>query len=313
MRFNIQSSLVLGALAAASGCSFDEGIIIENLRGTVRVPVEAATRTVLDAEGNSLEVTDPALIGPVYLGLYPSIEPANVIERYPHPEVGPQFLDGIQGNAYPYGGTSIGDLRFACFESLSCKLTSGRFRDWQAILDWFDLIGQPVLDNFSNPITNAELLRQTCYDLLDVTSDAEMRITAYEDRNGDEVIDELDLDFVLNDSGTHYEAEFRIWQQEMFYDVDQENCLPGVDCKGMSLWGWMDAPGSAQFTFSTCDPTFGFNTEIYDSEFVFGSVVSDLLNFPANRISQGDWVSSVSYQWDDANAEPTIDLDFEVQ
>lgn len=314
MRNTIVTSFIVGVLTTlSSGCSFDEGLIIENLKGTVRLPVEAATRSIIDSDGKVVEVQGPEVIGPVYLGLYPSIEPANVIERYPHPEVGPQFLDDVQGNAYPYGGTTIGDLRFACFESLSCKVTSGRFKDWAGLIDFFDAIGEPVLDNFGQPITNPELLRQTCYDLLDVTSDAEMRITAYEDRNDDGNIDELDLDFVIDDSGEFYEAEFTIWQQEFFYDLEQEDCTPGTDCKGMSLWGWMDAPGTAQFTFSTCDPAFGFNTEVYDSEFVFGSVVSDVLNFPSNRISSGDWVSAQHFQWDDVNDEPTLVLDFEVQ
>lgn len=314
MRFDIHSALLMGVLAtAASGCTWDERLIIDNLRGTVRVPVEAATRTLLDQNGNPEEVTDVALIGPVYLGLYPGVEPANVIERYPHPEVGPQYLDGVQGDSYPYGGTTVGDIRFACFESLSCKVTSGRFASWQAILDWFERVGEPVRDGFGQPITNAEFFKQTCYDLLDVTSDEEIRITAYEDRNDDGAKDALDLDFVLDESGEFFEAEFVIWQQEFFYDVDQEGCTPGTDCKGMSLWGFMDAPGSAEFSFSTCDPTFGFDTEVYDAEFRTGSVVSDVLNFPAARISDGDWVASEPYQWDDVNAEPTIVLDFEVQ
>ena len=313
MRVDFKHALFLGALAAAaSGCAYEEGLIIENLKGQVRIPVEAATRTFVTDDGE-VTVTDPALIGPVYLGLFPGIEPANVIEAYPHPEVGPVYLDGIEGNTYPYGGTTIGDFRFGCFEALSCRMVSGRYADWQDIIDWFELIGDPILDGFGREVDNSELFRQTCFDLLDFTSDAETRITAYEDRNGDGELDEQDLDFVLDDAGEYFVGEFTIWQQEMFWDQDAEGCTPGADCPAFSLWGWMDAPSTNEFTFSTCDPEQGFRVNIYDADFIAGRAVIDLLNFPGQRISQGDWVSSESFRWDNIYDEPVLTLDFEVQ
>ena len=309
---NLMTTAVLTLALLPVGCAYEEGLIIENLKGTVRIPVAAGTRVIQDQYGNSQEVVDARLIGPVYLGLYPSIEPANVIASYPHPEIGPQFLDDVPGDAYPYGGTTIGDLRFACVEALSCRMTSGRFVDWQAILDWFSAVGEPVVDASNREITNAEFLRQTCYDILDVTSDAETRITAYEDLNEDGNLDENDLEFVLDESEEFFVGSFEILQQEFFWDVDQGDCTPGVDCRGFSLWGWMDSPSPETYTFSTCQDGTGFNANVYENDFVTGAVFFDVLNFPQDYIDSGDWVSSVSFQWDDVNSEPELVLDFEV-
>ncbi|MEO0602780.1 MAG: hypothetical protein AAF211_15160, partial [Myxococcota bacterium] len=229
------------ALLLAQGCAFDEGLIIENLRGTVSVPVEAATRSIQDEEGNFVELeADARLIGPVYLGLYSKIEPENVIEEYPHPETGPQFQPGQAGDAFPYGGTTVGDLRFACLPSLSCRLTSGRFEDWDSIVDWFRLLDTPLTDVNGFEVPNGEFLRQVCYDFLNVTSDAETRVTAFEDNNNDGEINALDLDFQRE--GEFFVADFEMLQQEQFFDQEQDDCTPGVDCRGFSLWGWMDAP-----------------------------------------------------------------------
>src|SRR5262249_26235407 len=142
-----------------------------NMKGRVLVPKDATTRTIVREDGSE-EVIPPdvKLIGPVYLGLYPSIYPANVIERFPHPEVGPQYLEDVPGDAYPYGGTPIGDMRFPCFEFLTCKLSSGRFLDYQEIVDWFAFLDQPVVDAAGAPVTDGDFIRQTCYDLLNVTA-----------------------------------------------------------------------------------------------------------------------------------------------
>ncbi|HHO51663.1 MAG TPA: hypothetical protein ENK18_12515 [Deltaproteobacteria bacterium] len=309
------TSIALLALAGAclSGCAYDEGLIIENLKGTIKIPIEAATRTIIDEEGNATELTDPRLIGPVYLGLYPSVAEANVLERYPHPELGPQYQTDVPGDAYPYGGISVGDIRFACLEFLTCKVVSGRYADWNSLVEWFQLIQQPILDNQGVEISDGEYLRQTCYDLLNVTSDAETRITAYEDRNGDGETNELDLDFVLDDAGEYYVGDFTLWQQEFFWDQDQENCTPGLDCKGFTLWGWMDAPSSLSFKYSTCEDGLGQNIEVYDADFIGGRPQADLLNFPSIYIDDGDWVVGNPYQWDNIDARPELILDFEVQ
>jgi len=313
MKTNTTFPILMAGLLA-QGCAFDEGIIIENLRGTVRLPVEAASRTIQDEEGNPVEIeADPRLIGPVYLGLYSKIEPENVIEEYPHPETGPQFQPDQIGDAFPYGGTTIGDLRFACLPSLSCRLTSGRFEDWDSIVDWFKRLDTPLTDVNGFEIPNGEFLRQVCYDFLNVTSDEEMRVTAYEDTNNDGDINAMDLDFQRE--GDFFVAEFEMLQQELFYEQDDADCTPGVDCRGFSLWGWMDAPAQSDLQFTTCAEDEGFGLEVreYNIRFDPGAALPDVLNFPSRYIAAGDYVSSDPFIWSDVYDEPQLDLDFEVQ
>jgi hypothetical protein len=309
----------LGSLwLIVGGCAYDENLPIANLKGRVFVPKAATTRTIAREDGTE-EVIGPdvKLIGPVYLGLYPSIYPANVVERFPHPEVGPQYLEGVTGDAYPYGGTTVGDLRFACFEFLTCKLSSGRFLDFQEIVDWFAYLEQPVVDAAGSEIQDGDFIRQTCFDMLNVTGDDEIRITAYEDRDGDGAIDKGDLDFVDYDD-EYWMAEFTVWQQEMFWDQNQEDCTPGVDpdkggCKGFQLWGWMDAPSTLSYQFSTCDPANGFLFNEYNNLLVSGRPYEDVLNFPASYIAEGDYTAPEGYIWSDIYDQPDIYLDFAVQ
>ena len=115
MRNSVIASVGLLGLGLTSGCQFDEGLIIENMRAKVFVPEEAATREFLREDGSVEVITDVALIGPVFLGLYASVAPPESIEAYPHPEVGPQYIENTPGDTYPYGGTTIGDIRYACF------------------------------------------------------------------------------------------------------------------------------------------------------------------------------------------------------
>jgi hypothetical protein len=307
-----RTNLLVALAVLAAGCTFDEGLIIRNLTGTVRVKGEAATRTVLSADGTEVPLTDAKFIGPVYLGLYPSVIPAGGIETYSHPERGPQYKEGIAGDTYPYGGTSIGDFRFSCFEELTCDVVSGRFVDFDDIIDWFTLVGVPVVDEAGLKVTNGDYMRQTCYDLLDVNTDREVRLTA-EDRNEDGKIDKMDLDFVQD--GEDFVAEFTIYQQEFAWDVNQEDCEPGVDCKGFSLWGFMDAPGPS-LNFTTCDGSSGANAipvNDYDAQFVGGVPYKDILNSPSKYITSGDWVSNEGFQWDDIYEQPELVIDTEVQ
>lgn len=311
---NVRNSLALLLLTGTFGCApFDEQLPVNNLQGTVVVPRAAATRVLVSTDGSSEEVTDPALIGPVYLGLYASVEPANQIEQYPHPEVGPQFIEDVPGDAYPYGGTTVGDLRFGCMEFFSCKLTSGRHVDFDGLVSWFnETLEIPISDASGAPVENGEYLRQVCYDLLNVTSDSELRITAFEDRNEDGTIDELDLDFIENADGD-FEADFTIWQQEHFYDQNQEDCEPGVDCTGMALWGFMDSPSTLSYTMSTCKSDEGREEANYDNSFESGRAYRDVLNQPAKYITEGDWTSTEEYVWSNWMEKPRLVLDFEVQ
>jgi len=292
---------------------WNEGLLIQNLHGRVIINQDLLTRDITNEDGTVTTIgPDVRLIGPVYLGLYSSIFPADVVQRYPYPEVGPQYLEGIDGNTYPYGGTTIGDLRYPCMSSLVCKLTSGRFETYDSILDWFDQVGSPLADDNQVTIEDGDYIQQTCYNLLNVTSDAELRITAYEDRNGDGDIDEKDLDFV-DDGDGNFVADFTIYQQEMFWDQNQKNCTPGKDCKGFSLWGWMDSPAVQDYSFTTCDSTAGFLNPWYNSNFYGGAAHVDTLDFPHSYIAAGDVTASEGFVWSDMYEEPDLYLDFVVQ
>ncbi|MBW1881605.1 MAG: hypothetical protein JRJ84_24875, partial [Deltaproteobacteria bacterium] len=109
--------LIIAIASAIAGCTYNEGLEIHNIQGRVVLPEEVGSR-VTDS-GNEI-IDDARLIGPVYLGLYPSVRSG--LREYPHPEVGPVFQQGTPGDTYPYGGTSIGDIRYACMEFLVCKV-----------------------------------------------------------------------------------------------------------------------------------------------------------------------------------------------
>lgn len=311
---------ILAALPAVSGCAFDEEILIHDLKGTVRLPVEAGTRTFVrdNEDGTTFEetVVDARLIGPVYLGLYPSVLPPGTVSSYAHPELGPQYQNGVQGDTYPYGGTTIGDIKFACLEYLTCKTTTGRFATYDDMVDWFaNVLEAPITDAGGKPIEAGFLIQQTCFDLLEVTSDAEIGLITG-DRDGDGAADAADLDFVLSDDGQFWEAEFTIWQQNWYWDRAEEaetGCIPGEDCTGFSLWGFMDAPDTSTSVFSTCNPNQGYDEEIYDQEFSGGKAMSNVLNQPTQYITRGDWVANEGFVWKDMYEQPTLDIDFEVQ
>ncbi len=274
-------ALISLALTAISGCAYTDDIETTNLRGKVVIPREAATRTMFAADGTTEEVTDSRLIGPVYLGLFPSIQEGLV--EYPHPEIGPIFQTGVPGDAYPYGGTTIGDFRFACVEFLACKVSSGRFTDFDDLLGWFNTRLQIEVNDASGaPIETGEYIRQTCYEMLNYTTDDEIRLTA-RDENEDGIIDEKDLDFQENADGD-FEADFTIWQQEFFKDEETG--------QGFSLWGWMDSPSEDSFRFSTCDQNQGQRETEYAADFRGGRQFTNLLNQPSQYIGGGDWTVS---------------------
>lgn len=287
-------------------CAFDEGLEIRNLTGTVVVPREAATRTVVRPDGTFEDVTDVRLIGPVYLGLYPGLLRENEFATYPHPSVGPTLV------AHPYGGTNVGDLRFPCFESLVCRLASGRFVDYDDVLTWFnEELGIPIVDATGDLVDQGVYMQQTCYDLLEVVSDEEVRLTAFEDRNGDGALDKADLDFVENAEGD-FEGQFTIWQQEMFYEVDDTD----GEQDAMVLWGFMDAPSDSGYKFATCNDAdgTGFFAGEYTMEFYGGAVDSYVLNSPSLYLQAGDhdWVASEGFEWAEWGAQPQLVLDWEV-
>ncbi len=293
----MRHALLLGTLLA-SGC-YNEGLVIENMKGRVVLPEAAGNRVT--SGGNVIE-DDIRLIGPVYIGLYPGVQSGT--REYPYPEIGPSFQSGLPGNTYPYGGTTVGDIRFACMEFLTCKITSGRFLDFDEIVDWFNVqVDQPIRDAYGNTVETGEYIRQTCFELLEFTSDEEIRMTATKDRNEDGKIDHLDLDFVQRSDGK-WEADFTLYQQEYF--------------EGFSMWGWMDAPSQLEYRYSTCDPGDGQTIVEYNQQWDGGRQYRELLNFPSQWIGAGDIVPSAdpgtdAYVWDDPYAVHELELDYVVE
>lgn len=282
---------IVALVATGAGCTWDDGLIIENLTGKVIIPREAATRELPAADGGTEIVTDPRLIGPVILGVYPGVDTTSL--AYPHPIVGPSFRPGQPGDTYPYGGTSVGDFRFACTEFLACRVVSNRYTSYDDLLVWFrDRLGLVVPDRNGDPVTTGDYIRQQCMEMLRVTADDEIRIIA-SDQDGDGTVTDKDLDFVENEDGD-FEGTFTLWQQE-FYKSD--------DGVGMSLWGWMDAPSDGGFRYSTCDPNQGYQQVWYDQQFFGGRQFSDVLNQPSQYIGAGDWVATEPHiyeEWDDS-------------
>jgi hypothetical protein len=281
------------------GCTFDEGIVITDIEGTVILPREATEATFVHPDdGTEVDVEgDIRLLGPVYLGLYPSV--SQTLLSYPHPEMGPIIEADVPGDTYPYGGSSVGDIRFACVEYLTCRVASGRFEDYDSIIEWFaDVVGAPVTDASGLEVTSGAWLQAECFDLLNVVSDAEVRITAYEDRNDDGNIDAQDLDFVERSDG-NFEAAFKIWQQEYY--------------EGFSLWGFMDGPSAVSSKFTTCNALEGFNVNEYNADFNAGSPYADILNFPSLYIDAGDYVASEGHVFSSADENPELWIDFPVE
>jgi hypothetical protein len=292
--------MILG-FALLGGCTYDEGIIVKDMTGTVVVPREAATRTFTYTDGTSQTVTDARLIGPVYLGYFPAVSAE--AQTYPAPVQGPVFKDGIPGDTYPYGGTSIGDIRFPCIEALKCKVVSGRYVNFDEMVSWFsDTLRSPLADAYGTQVQSGDYIAEQCFDLLRYVDESEIRLTATEDINDDGVLDKNDLDFVEQDDGS-FAAPFDIRQQEYFQSDEGE---------GFTLWGWMDAPSDTSYQFSSCDPNAGFLESEYNRHFYGGRPYRGLLNLPTQYISAGDWVASDAYVYESPDDTPTIHLDIPV-
>ncbi len=304
--------LALGLLAGA--CRWDEGLIIENMVGTVVIPADLVTRQQV-VNGVPTDVPDVKNIGPVFLGLYPGTVEADVTTTYPYVVTGPAFnLERGVGDAYPYGGTTIGRLGNTCLEALQCRVTTGRFKSYDELLEWVSKF-EEVVDYVGDPITTGEELRQTCMAAFDFTTDEELGLVAT-DRNDDGVVDEMDLDFKLREDG-NYEAEFTFWQQEYFTDPTGE--------QGFTLWGFMDAPavGTGKLGACTDATNFGQNPDSYTQPVYNVAIMPrNVLNAPASYIDPGDVVAGVQdqdggegtigYVYQDPDDQPELWLNFQV-
>lgn len=290
--------LLLGSTVSAC---YSEGLNIQNLRGTVTIPRAAATQIFRDPiTGDEREVTDVALIGPVYIGVYPSID--ETLADFPLPELGPD------GASHPYTGTTIGDFRYACVEYFTCRLVTGRFTSYDGILDWYrDVVGDPVVDAQDQPIQTGAFIQQTCFDLLEVTSDEEIRILP-PDRNEDGQLTAADLDFV-EDANGDFVGEFEMLRADFY--------------PGMVAWAFMDKPSFFETEvppplhlqhepFNSCDAANGYQENTYNRQFRAGLQNAAILNFPEFFLEDGDRLSGQAFEWTDPEADADLVLDFTV-
>ncbi len=272
------SPLILAVVA----CAYDEHLPQVDVHGTLVIPRAAATRDVVNERTGDVEsVTDSRWIGPIFMGAYSGVDSQNY--GYPHPEIGP-VIGSTDGNTYPYGGGSLGRFDFACFEALVCKVNTGRFYDFDHMIEWFnDIIDEPITDEFGAVVDSPDYFRSYCYELLNFTDDYELSFVACPDgREGCE-----GMHFEENADGD-FEAEFDLWQV---------NYQPG-----MQVWGWMDTPGS-DYNFTTCNPDLGQRNTEYSNDSTYGTNYNDLLNFPQKYIGTGDYVVQEPYVTQAADAD----------
>lgn len=277
------TSISLITAMLASGCAFQEDLPEVDLQGVVRLPAAISQfNYTLDPDLNEdPDVIDDARgIGPVYLGVFPSVQEG--LYDFPHPEIGPVLSSSQEGNTYPYGGTSIGRFDWACYQQLICKVTTGRFTSFDDIIDYFsNTLSDPIEDSLGDEVIGGSDFQERCFEVLYMTGDYELLF----------VNDETD--FVLN--GDFYEAEVNIPHT--------------IYAEGMSVWGWVDMP-SQTYEFASCDPTVGQRQQYYDQNIDLGTNFLDLLNYPGNYIDSGDWVVEEPAIITDPEEEFTLEIGF---
>ena len=294
------------------GCAYEENLREQDLTGVVRIPLEALESLqlidpdgtpivdggfTLDDEGQPvLDITDQmGLLGPLYIGAFPSVETG--LYAYPHPEMGPILDSDRPGDTYPYGGTTVGRFDYACYEQLRCKVVTGRYTDYQQIIDFFaDVVQEPILAPDGTEVTNGSTYQEHCFTTEYVTSDDELSFI--DDEPNENVRPYFKPYFSLNEAGTHYVA-----------DVTIPHALV-VD--GMELWGWVDMP-SARYNFASCNESEGDMHYRYTEQFYKGSSYPDLLNFPGLYIDEGDWVVDEPYTVDSSDDEFVIDFTYKYE
>ncbi|MBM4392589.1 MAG: hypothetical protein FJ090_15820 [Deltaproteobacteria bacterium] len=259
-------------------CSNPETIPEGDILGKLVVPKAAATRTVVsatdaDGDGNleysTAEKTDVRLLGPIYVGAYSAID--TISFAYPHPSMGPVISADSRGDTFPYGGITAGRLDFACYEAVACKVTTGRFTDYDDIIDHFkNNLGRPIFDQYGVEVTSGEAFQQWCFEYFDATADYEMSFIGADN-------------LTFEEDGDNYVAEFTLNHT--------------LRVEGMAVWGFMDAPElrsdvpDTNGNFTTCASNGGREVDEYVTEFHEGRSYYDVLNRPGSYITYGDWVS----------------------
>ena len=247
----------------------------------MRIPA-AATQFEFGDDVDNLEIIDDARgMGPVYLGVFPSVQEG--LYDFPHPEIGPVLNTAQEGDTYPYGGTTIGRFDWACYQELVCKVTTGRFTSYDDLLDYFaNVLGDPVSDSEGVEVGSGTEFQEACYEILFATADYEMFFLS-------EVPDfELDGDYLVAT------------------DVE----IPQVPfTENMAIWGWVDMP-SRTYEYSTCDPENGEIATYYNEFYDRGTNYIDVLNFPGNYIDPGDWIVQDPVLVTDPDADFDLEIGF---
>lgn len=271
---------LLLAAGLLAGC-YQENLPIADLKGKVKIPKEASQITLYDEEtASEITIDDPRALGPVYLGSFPSVRTGDF--AYSHPEMGPILTDELPGNTYPYGGSTVGRFDWACYQSLICKVPTGRFETFDEIIEYFNsVVMQPITDSSDQDVTSAEAFQERCYDVLYITSDEELAFL-----NGG-------LDFELE--GDYYVADAEI--------------LHSKYAEGMAVWGWMDAP-SKSYEYSTCDSENGWYFSRYSENYYTGTNYYDVINYPSLYISLGDWIAEEGATITDPDQEFELTLGY---
>ncbi|RME26121.1 MAG: hypothetical protein D6798_07300 [Deltaproteobacteria bacterium] len=255
----LSTAVALAAAGLGPGCTYHEELPNADLTGTVRIPKDLIEIELADTTGKRWTVNDPRAIGPIYIGVYAGIDDS--LYPYPHPEWGPVLGDG-NGDAYPYGGTTVGRMTWGCYAATVCRTVTGRYDTYDDVLQFFrDELRRPIVDDDGREITSATEFQEKCFEAEYVTSDAELDLIGPKD-------------FTLN--GDYYEAPFEILHTQW--------------TEGVSVWGFVDMPDPS-FTFATCDGTDGDYYYNYDEQYYKGTNADEILNDPGYFIGAGDLVS----------------------
>jgi len=265
-------------LAQLQGCAFEENLNYYDLRGTVKIPI-AATQFVYGLGDEARIIDDIRGMGPMYLGVYPSV--AEGLYPFPHPEMGPILSEGQDGNSYPYAGNTVGRFDWACYQQLVCKVSTGRFEDYSDILDFFgNVLEEPIKTLDGDLVSSGTEYQERCYEIEYVTGDNEMLFVGPRD--------------------------FRVEGEYLVADV----VIPHVPFyEGMQIWGWVDMP-SPSFEFNTCDPSVGDTINYYAENYDVGTNAVDALNYPGKYIDFGDWVVQTPVTVTDPAAEFELVVEF---
>jgi hypothetical protein len=330
----ITSIVMLGLL---TGCEYDEKLPQQDLKGKVRIPKAALTSlTLIDDEGyeflkdgvihlrdwseeDSIEyLLDEAgnkvtldigvdmlgLLGPVYIGAFPSIEEGHY--DFKHPEMGPILDADFPGDTYPYGGTTIGRFDYGCYEQLVCKVVTGRYTSFDEVLDFFrDTVQNPILGPDGEEVTSGITYQEECFEGQYLTSEEEI---SFMDSEPFETDDSL---------GDYFKPYFKDIDKNKnsddddFYEADVIIPHTFVE-KGMAIWGWVDMP-SEKFSFASCDESAGDYFYRYSEQFYTGTNFPNVLNYPGLYIDGGDWVVDEAAIVTDPDKDFVIELSYKYE